>query len=146
MIFSRPDPFLGPPLELPAVLVRAPGAGERKKAVMFTHLTTLNRTFQKGLWARQPAETAARYTNSLGEAVHGSSSLPQVILQRRLANSRSLLPTTRAALDGPKGSTAGFGIPEGLLDQWLLNLNLSQNHLGQSCSDFSMRQYQLEGC
>lgn len=70
----------------------------------------------------------------------------QIVLQGRLAMSRSLLPTALVALDGPKGATAGFGIPEGLLDQWLPKLDLSQNHLGQGFSDFSVRQYQLEGC
>lgn len=44
------DHFLGSQPQLPTVLITAPGAEERKKAMVFAHLTTLNRTFQKCLW------------------------------------------------------------------------------------------------
>lgn len=45
LIFFCPGHFLGSQPQLPTVLITAPGVKERKKVVVFAHLTTLNRTF-----------------------------------------------------------------------------------------------------
>lgn len=75
------------------------------------------------------AETAATYSNSVEKLSISAPLFQQACPLEKTKDVQCSLPTTRAALDVPKGPTVGISILEIPLGQWLPNLNLSYNHL-----------------